>query len=258
MATLPDSVRGCVIVTTTFIVLYWGNGLLILALDRYLPESMDRFRIQKKVTKHSRPPYDKLIKTLLVNTAIVPVVLLAMGKALDLSNPETLAIPGPFEMFLSTLANVIVNEILFFYGHWAFHANKFLYGRVHKIHHEFKSPIALAALYCHPIELVVSDFLPLGLGVLFFNHNVYQFTVYAAFSVLGTQTHHCGFRWPWIASHGNQPDFHDFHHYYFSCNYGNIGFLDALHGTAIDPRKKDVPTKGVKDSTAASKAAKAA
>ena len=37
---------------------------------------------------------------------------------------------------------------------------------------------------------------------------------------------------PWIADFDHQPDFHDFHHCRFSCNYGNIGWLDALHGTS--------------------------
>ena len=49
---------------------------------------------------------------------------------------------------------------------------------------------------------------------------------------LGTQTHHSGYRLPWIAGFDEQPEFHDFHHMRFNCCYGNIGWLDALHGTA--------------------------
>ena len=45
------------------------------------------------------------------------------------------------------------------------------------------------------------------------------------------QTHHSGYRLPWIAGFDEQPDFHDFHHQRFNCCYGNIGWLDALHGT---------------------------
>ena len=57
---------------------------------------------------------------------------------------------------------------------------------------------------------------------------------------LGTQTHHSGYRLPWIASFDEQPDFHDYHHQRFNCCYGNIGWLDALHGTSkmyFDARK---------------------
>jgi methylsterol monooxygenase len=58
---------------------------------------------------------------------------------------------------------------------------------------------------------------------------------------LGTQTHHSGYRLPWIADFDEQPDFHDFHHRRFNCCYGNIGWLDALHGTSkmyFDMRKQ--------------------
>ena len=48
---------------------------------------------------------------------------------------------------------------------------------------------------------------------------------------LGTQTHHSGYRLPWIADFDEQPDFHDFHHQRFNCCFGNLGWLDALHGT---------------------------
>lgn len=32
-----------------------------------------------------------------------------------------------------------------------------------------------------------------------------------------------------LAAH--RPQFHDYHHAKFSCNYGNLGWLDAIHGT---------------------------
>jgi len=37
---------------------------------------------------------------------------------------------------------------------------------------------------------------------------------------------------PWCFGPDEQPDFHDFHHQKFKCNFGNLGILDALHGTS--------------------------
>ena len=46
--------------------------------------------------------------------------------------------PHPRDMTWHMLFTaVVVNEILFFYGHWLMHANKWLYKNVHKIHHEY-------------------------------------------------------------------------------------------------------------------------
>jgi methylsterol monooxygenase len=240
-----DYQKVVLVMTSVFVVVYWTNGLLLLALEHLCSKLLHKYRIQKQLKSWSRPSNAKLFRNIAVNTCVVPVIGLVMGHMIKF-RPSDFEIPGPFEMFLSTLAGVLVNEITFFYGHWLFHANKFLYRQVHKIHHEFKAPCALAAVYCHPIELVLSDFIPLSAGIILFNANLYNAAVFTTFAVLGTQTHHCGFRWPWIPSHGNQPDFHDMHHERNHCNYGNIGFMDALHGTSFDG-KRPVSDMGKKE-----------
>jgi methylsterol monooxygenase len=230
----------CVVVmmSVTFFVVYWSNGLLCLALEYYCGNQLESYKIQT-LKSHSRPSLWKLVRNIAFNTLLVPLVSMPFGMIAEhLADKNIYRIPGPFEIFWSCAACIITNEICFFYGHWLFHANKFFYGKIHKIHHEFKAPIALAAVYCHPIELFVSDFFPLGVGVISFNLNLYFGMVWVVFAVLGTQTHHCGYRWPWIGSHGSQPDFHDYHHEKFNCNYGNIGFLDALHGTLMQPENR--------------------
>lgn len=250
---LEDYQKVVGMMTGVFVVVYWTNGLFLMAMEYFFSHHLESIRIQKDGAKSTvkRPPTGKLIRNLIVNSCVVPLISLAIGLTVKFQ-PKDFLIPGPFEIFVSTIAAVLMNEITFFYGHWLMHANKFLYGRIHKVHHEFKSPCALAAIYCHPVELVVSDFGPLAAGILLFNRNLYFATVFMGFAVMGTQTHHCGFRWPWIPGHGNQPDFHDYHHERFNCNYGNMGFMDALHGTGAGSRRHPVLAEG---KAAAAKAA---
>ena len=99
-----------------------------------------------------------------------------------------------------------------------------------KQHHEFTAPVGLVASYCHPFEMPISNVFHLIVGIFVMNSHVYTLIVWITFAVLGTQTHHCGYEWPWMA-HDHQPSFHDFHHQKFTTNYGNIGLLDKLHGT---------------------------
>mmetsp|Transcript_20291 Transcript_20291/g.16975 ORF Transcript_20291/g.16975 Transcript_20291/m.16975 type:complete len:107 (-) Transcript_20291:25-345(-) len=71
-------------------------------------------------------------------------------------------LPSKLEIVTHMTYFILVNEFLFFYGHWLFHASPYLYKKIHKVHHEYPAPNAFASLYCHPVELLLSDFLPLG------------------------------------------------------------------------------------------------
>ena len=128
------------------------------------------------------------------------------------------------------VAHLVVNETTFYYAHRALHQGR-LYRLIHKKHHEFTAPYALAALHAHPVELLVADLIPFSLGFILFNPHIFFMFLWVTAASLGTQTHHSGYRLPWIASFDEQPDFHDFHHQRFDCCYGAVGWFDKLHGT---------------------------
>jgi len=220
---------------------YWVNGFICLALEvKFCPDLLEAYKLQKG-KGFDMKKLTKVISNLLVNCfGVIPLIALGCygvqmtGITEIRISPE---MPGPLQSTLHILFYLLANEVLFFYGHWLFHANRWLYTRIHKVHHEFTAPCALTAIYCHPVELALSDFIPLGAGAFILGSHAFTFLVWCVFAVLGTQTHHCGYRWPWIASWGHQPAFHDKHHQSFTGNYGQFGFLDALHGTDFESKE---------------------
>ena len=59
---------------------------------------------------------------------------------------------------------ILFEELGFYYSHRLLHNPRF-YKYIHKRHHEWQTPIAITAIYCHPIEHIFSNLLPPFLGI---------------------------------------------------------------------------------------------
>lgn len=176
--------------------------------------------------------------------ATIPTVLgAAYVSSLELSwlglsvSPELPANWFVGDFLVKLVGCVLVEEVMFFYSHWLLHQPMF-FGRVHKIHHEFKAPIAFAATYAHPFEMFLGNVLPLLVGPLVFRMHLASLALWLFLSVLSTEMHHSGYDFPWYLNHG-QPKFHDDHHKYFVGNYGLLGLLDWVHSTTINDREME-------------------
>jgi len=213
-----------------FLVPYLVHGLLLLPLEIWSPAI--KAAAPYKIQPQKRVDVAKLVPTIAIS--VIKLVLIGMPYIMWLSYIEAAVVEAPLPLYkeraLMLLAHLVVNEVAFFYAHWALHQGR-LYRMIHKKHHEFTAPFALAALHAHPVELVVADLIPFTLGFWLFNPHILFVYMWIVGASLGTQTHHSGYRLPWIAGFDEQPSFHDFHHQRFNCNYGAVGWLDRLHGT---------------------------
>jgi len=126
---------------------------------------------------------------------------------------------------LQIFITIICEEVWFYYTHRLMHYS-FMYKSFHIYHHKYDKPIALAALYCHPVEMMIVN-TPLNLlGPILTGIQLKTYTFWMIFSAIYVNLNHCGHRLlPFIDT-----EYHDKHHSSHSVRFGSY-LLDYLHGT---------------------------
>jgi sterol desaturase/sphingolipid hydroxylase (fatty acid hydroxylase superfamily) len=141
---------------------------------------------------------------------------------------------GPTNFVLRFLLMALIDDVVFYTAHRSFHRSFYLYTHVHKLHHEFKQPIAPATLYTHWFDFICSYATEFWVGPLLVCHGVldiYALCFYNFTGMIGAACIHAGvpLRLPLvgfdIAAH------HDSHHGKGHSSYGVWGFIDLIMGT---------------------------
>lgn len=84
----------------------------------------------------------------------LPVILLTAHLAtkyefgVDLSH----RVPSFLEFAWGIAASIVLQEVWFYYFHRLAHWKPF-FKHIHYKHHQYKAPVALAAVYAHPVEM---------------------------------------------------------------------------------------------------------
>lgn len=94
----------------------------------------------------------------------------------------------------------------------------FLYKHIHKVHHTWTTAVSICALYCHPIEHVLGNMVPLTIPALILGKRLHFTTLVWITSrrVIGATIAHSGYNFPYEPAEmfpfKTFAAYHDFHH----------------------------------------------
>jgi sterol desaturase/sphingolipid hydroxylase (fatty acid hydroxylase superfamily) len=185
----------------------------------------------------------KTIKLILFNHLIV-IPLLTLPSILKGKSPvrtDYESLPDLFEVSWQLMFIYFMDDFLFYWSHRLLHLSV-LYSKIHKIHHEHKITVGIAAEYAHPIEFIFGNILPTNAGSLILGKRCHLLTsgIYLLFKIFSTTHSHSGYQLPFaplevfarIFSFFTKAEFHSYHHLKFTGNYaGGFFFWDHLFNT---------------------------
>lgn len=244
-------------------IVYWLFGLFLLFAETsgfkvfaiHKHQSNSPLSFQK--TKYA-PSFKTLMKGVFFNwtCVILPTLYVTQKllKQVGLGVYVSKELPGLGETILKLAIALPLSDIFFYTSHYILHKPWF-YKRIHKIHHEYKAPYGLCAIYAHWFEALVGNTLALMSIAFIVNMHCLVWWIVGSLGWLNTVADHSGLDLPLMPAtkrkfrhllnqHGRFgfTDFHDYHHQYFTGNYGVGLFMDRLFGTHLGWKKKCIET----------------
>ncbi len=217
----------------TFIVqllAFWLPATIYVFLDFLLPSFSARHKIQPAVKPATGEEIRHCVGVVLRNQAIslaISAGLIALSQQTGQQHAFRVSASSPsaIEFVGDLLLCFLGREVLLYYAHRLLHTPR-LYRTVHKAHHRFTAPFALAAQYAHPLEHLLANMLPVVLPAVMLRVHVWTLWAFLAAVLVETSTAHSGYDF----FHG-LARMHDAHHERSTLNFGAYGLMDWLHGT---------------------------
>jgi len=132
---------------------------------------------------------------------------------------------------------LIFDDTFFYFLHRLMHQNKYIYSKIHKIHHRAHSPIPIDYIYVHPLEWM-SGFIGPFIGILLLGGvHIYTFWAYVVVRNLHELDIHSGLKSSFLNSSipfSGTNEHHDIHHAKKNGNYSStFSFWDIVFKTKL-------------------------
>ena len=138
-------------------------------------------------------------------------------------------------IFIELFVILLFDDTFFYFLHRLMHENKFIYSKVHKVHHRANSPIPIDYIYVHPLEWM-SGFIGPFIGILILGGvSIFTFWLYLLIRNIHELLIHSGLRSTYLnfPFYGTN-EHHDIHHAKRNGNYSStFTFWDYLFKTKI-------------------------
>lgn len=165
----------------TFLV-YWGFGAIYTLMDL---TNRPRFLRRYKIQPNTNEPVDtkrliKVIISVMCNQIFVgiPFAILSFYAMKLRGMPDIKELPTFHWVLFEIGVCILVEEFGFYYSHRLMHSKR-IYKHIHKQHHLWQSPIAVTAIYAHPIgnDSSIGNWLNnLDLSIFFHQQNTFLAT----------------------------------------------------------------------------------
>mmetsp|Transcript_5713 Transcript_5713/g.12573 ORF Transcript_5713/g.12573 Transcript_5713/m.12573 type:complete len:273 (+) Transcript_5713:1-819(+) len=223
-----------------YMIFYWTTAAVCFLLDLWLfqRDHADEWKIQTGQTldlhKYLQTSVTVLCQQLLINAPVgIMLYPLWRWRGVCYSCPLPSYLECVLHLAVAVLCVVPFHDfhlvdsrcfdLFFFHVHRWLHSWR--YATVHKRHHEWVAPVGVAAHYAHPLEHLIANTLPMGVGPLLTGMHFKLFLFLVAVASVNVVKSHAGFDW-FFGSPG-----HDAHHELFTVNYGVTPIFDTFYGS---------------------------